>query len=190
MKMTGVRALMLIVALGMWSSASHVSVSAQQPANQLEGISPGALAQIDALLAEKAARSPAQQRIDSQLLFEQRMESGQPIANGIWALETDLPYAADGHLVVDVQTRPGGVAARLAAAGIEVESASADGSALRAHINIDQVETLAADPDIVFIQARQGAMTVGQEAVPNLVAPTGQGSRSSEGDVTHLAFAA
>jgi subtilase family protein len=190
MKSARVRALMLIVAFGMWSSASHVGVSAQQPANQLQGISSEALAQIDALLAEKAARSQTQQKIDSQLLFEQRMESGQPIANGIWALETDLPYAADGHVVVDVHTRPGGVAARLAAAGIEVESASADGSALRAHINIDQVETLAADPDIVFIQAMQGAMTVGQEAVPNLVAPTGQGSRSSEGDVTHLAFAA
>jgi len=190
MKSARVRALLLIVALGMWPSVSHVGVSAQQPANQLQGISSEALAQIDALLAEKATRSQTQQKIDSQLLFEQRMESGQPIATGMWALETDLPYAADGHVVVDVQTRPGGVAARLAAAGIEVESSSADGTTLRAHINIDQVDTLAADPDVVFIQGRQGAITSGQEAVPNLVGSTGQGSRSSEGDVTHLAFAA
>src|SRR5262249_11280478 len=33
-----------------------------------------------------------------------------------------------------------------------------------------------------------GAM--GQQAEPNVATPTGQGSRSSEGDVTHLAFAA
>jgi hypothetical protein len=52
------------------------------------------------------------------------------------------------------------------------------------------VEELAADPDVLFIRPRQEASVSGQAAVPNLVAPTGQGSHSSEGDVTHLAFAA
>jgi hypothetical protein len=119
------------------------------------------------------------------------MEAGQPVASGIWAVETDLPYADDGHLVVDVRARGGsGLAARLPAAGIDVLFASADGSDVRAHLNIDQVEGLAADPDVLFIQPRQEASLSGQAAVPNLVAPTGQGSHSSEGDVTHLAFAA
>ncbi|HEV8347729.1 MAG TPA: S8 family serine peptidase, partial [Vicinamibacterales bacterium] len=124
---------------------------------------------------------------------EQRMERGQPVANGIWAIETDLPYAGDGHLIVDVQTRDPGVTARLAAAGIEVVSASADGSSLRVHIDIDQVEMIAADPDVVFIQAQQSAISSGlsgQAASNLIIGPTGVGSRSSEGDVTHLAFAA
>ena len=120
-----------------------------------------------------------------------RWKPVQPVASGIWAVETDLPYADDGHLVVDVRARGGsGLAARLPAAGIDVLFASADGSDVRAHLNIDQVEGLAADPDVLFIQPRQDASLSGQAAVPNLVAATGQGSRSSEGDVTHLAFAA
>src|SRR5215813_8263306 len=78
-------------------------LAAQQPAAQLAaGMSPEALAQIDALIAEKDARTPVQQKIDSQLLYEQRMESGEPLVGGLWAVENDLPYASDGHLIVDV----------------------------------------------------------------------------------------
>src|SRR5262245_31561009 len=183
-------AFVLIVALGMLSPGSY-TVAAQQPPGQVAaGISPEALAQIEALIAEKDARTPVQQKIDSQLLYEQKMESGQPLGGGLWVVETDLPYDPDGHVVVDVQARAGsGLAARLPGMGFEVVSASADGSSLRVHLNIAEVETLAADPDVLFVQPRQDAMVSGQ-SMPNLIAPTGQGSRSSEGDVTHLAFAA
>jgi len=192
MKAVGALALSLVLALGMYSSGSPLRAAAQPPADQLAaGISPEALAQIDALLAEKDARTSAQRKIDSQLIYEWKMEAGQQVASGIWAVETDLPYADDGHLVVDVRARAGsGLAARLPAAGIDVLSASADGANVRAHLNVDQVEGLAADPDVLFIQPRQEASLAGQAAVPNLVAATGQGSRSSEGDVAHLAFAA
>jgi hypothetical protein len=176
----------------MYSSGSRLRAAPQPPADQLAGdISPEALAQIDALLAEKDARSPAERKIDSRLLYERKMEAGQPVASGIWIVETDLPYADDGHLVVDVRARVGSsLASRLPSSGIEVLFASADGSDVRAHLNVDQVEGLASDPDVLFIQPRQDASVSGQEATTNLVAPTGQGSRSSEGDVTHLAFAA
>ncbi len=184
--------MLLVLGLSVYSSGSRLRAAAQPPPDQpAADISPEALAQVDALLAEKEARTPAQTKIDSQLLYESKMETGEPLASGIWAVETDLPYADDGHLVVDVRARAGsGLASRLPAAGIEVLFASADGSNVRAHLNVDQVEGLAADPDVLFIQPRQEAIVSGQEAVPNLVAPTGQGSRSSEGDVTHLAFAA
>src|SRR5262245_60327634 len=80
-----------IVTLGMMSPASR-TVAAQQPAGQLAaGISPEALAQIEALIAEKDARTPVQQKIDSQLLYEQKMESGQALGGGLWVIETDLP---------------------------------------------------------------------------------------------------
>src|SRR5262245_28807603 len=179
-----------IVALGMMSRGSG-TVAAQQPAGQLAaGIAPEALAQIEAFIAEKDARTTVQQKIDSQLLYERRMESGQALGGGLWVVETELPYAADGHVVVDVHARAGsGLAARLPATGVEVVWVSGDGSSLRAHINVDEVEALAADADGLFVQPRQEAMVSGQ-SVPNLAAPTGQGSRSSEGDVTHLAFAA
>ena len=199
------------------SSGTRVR-AAQQPGDQLAaGISPEALAQIDALLREKDSRTAAQQKIDSQLLYELRMAGGVPIADGITTIETDLHYAADGHLVVDIATRPGSnLAARLIGVGLDVESASTDGTGLRGHINLSDLEAIAADPAVIFVQPRQTAITtrvvdppvqrgfsrrakavraflagaIGEQAEPNLATPTGQGSRSSEGDVTHRAFAA
>src|SRR5581483_4697641 len=158
---------------------------ATQP-EQADGISSAALAQIDALIAEKESRTATQQKIDSQLVYELKMESGAPVASGVTTIVTDIPYAADGHIVVDVTLRSGSsAAARLAARGLEIVSTS--DASLRAHINIDQVEALAGDDDVVFVQPRQDAVT---SQITNVFNPTGQGSRSSEGDVTHLAFAA
>ena len=184
--------LSFILVLGMCSSGSRLGAATQPLQDQfVADISPEALAQISALLEEKQARTPAQQKIDSQLIYERKMETGQPVANGIWTVETDLSYADDGHLVVDVRARAGSnLASRLPAAGIEVEFASTDGSNIRAHMEVDQLEALAADPDVLFIQPMQQAIIAGQEAASNFVPPTGEGSRSSEGDVTHLAFAA
>src|SRR5258708_24142851 len=149
----------LVVAGGTLSSGTRVR--AQQPQDQLAaGISPDALAQIDALLREKDSRTPAQQKIDSQLLYELRMTGGVPIADGITVIETDLPYAVDGHLVVDIVTRPGNdLAARLLGVGLDVQSSSADGTSVRAHVNLGDLEAIAADPAVVFVQPRQTAIT-------------------------------
>jgi hypothetical protein len=51
-----------------------------------DSIAPEALSQIQALLTEKASRTPVQQRIDSQLLAAYRMKQGMPVAQGIAAL--------------------------------------------------------------------------------------------------------
>src|SRR5688572_663917 len=48
-----------------------------------ERISEAAQAQIAALLAEKATRSPALHKIDSQLVYALRMKRGETIAPGI-----------------------------------------------------------------------------------------------------------
>src|SRR5206468_12037141 len=132
----------------------------------------------------------AEQKIDSQLISELRMERGQPIAIGVDVAVTNLPYAIDGHVVVDVKARvTDGVVARLAALGIEVLSSDAESGTLRVHVDIDQVEALAALPDVSFVQPKQAAQV--HQATPNvLLTQTGQGSRSSQGDVTHLAYAA
>src|SRR5262245_20528936 len=190
MKSARVPALALLLTLAVLSAGSQSRLSAQQP----DAIAPEALAQIAALLADKQALTPAQQKIDSQLLYELKMESGAPVANGLWAIQTDMPYASDGHVVVDVRARSGsGAATRLAQAGIEIESASDDGGSFRAHINISDVEALAADADVIFVEPRQEAQ-VSQASANVLVGvklpPTGVGSRSSQGDVTHRAFAA
>jgi hypothetical protein len=175
------------------SSNARLAASPGQPPSEQTAaadISAKALAQIEALIREKDFRSDAQQKIDSQLISELRMELGQPIAAGVLVAETDLPYAADGHVVVDVKARvTDGLIARLTALGIEVLSSDPDGGMLRVHINIDQVEALAALPDVSFVQPKQEAQI--HQAAPNvLFTQTGQGSRSSQGDITHLAYAA
>ena len=186
-------AIAFVIAAATTSSNARLAASPGQapPAQTATAdISPEALAQIEALIREKDVRSGTQRKIDSQLIYALRMELGQPIATGVSAQETDLPYAADGHVVVDVTARhTSALFASLTALGVEVLSTSPDGGMLRVHINIDQVEALAALPDVSFVQPKQEAQI--HQAVPNVTfTQTGQGSRSSEGDITHLAYAA
>src|SRR3954454_3002116 len=180
-------AVALSIALVTMSSNTRVAASpGQSPAPQTAAadIAPEALAQIEALIREKDVRSEAEQKIDSQLISELRMERGQPIAIGVDVAVTDLPYATDGHVVVDVKARvTDGLVAQLAALGIEVLSSDPESGTLRVHVDIAQVEALAALPDVTFVQPKQDAQV--HQAAPNvLVTQTGQGSRSSQGDIT------
>ena len=188
-----------------------------QQAAAAADISPEALAQIDALIREKDNRSPVESKIDSQLLYEQRMERGQPLADGIWAVDTDLPYAPDGHLIIDLSASvTPGLLASLSALGAEVIVSTPESAMLRVHIDITELNAVAALPDVTFVQPRQDARVrrwdgpvrpgfsrratrvagflagaIDPTANPNvLFTQTGQGSRTTEGDITHLAFAA
>jgi hypothetical protein len=208
-------ATLLVVAL----TTSHLGANAQdpQPAPTPAGISAEALAQIDALIAEKESRSPIDRKLDSQLIYELKMRAGAPIARGMQTIEADVPYASDGHAVLDVTARlTPALMEGLARLGAEILSTSAAESAVRIHIDIGRVQELAAMPEVLFAQPRQHAMTTGHvrprdgagfesalmrsltgittAARPqqsNIVpGPTGQGSRSSEGDLTHLSVVA
>src|ERR1044071_9312678 len=67
-------AILVFVAFSMRSG--HVDASAAMQS----GISETAARQIDALIAEKESRTPAQQKIDSQLLYAAKMNRGEMIA--------------------------------------------------------------------------------------------------------------
>src|SRR6185503_16988154 len=138
-------------------------------------IAPEALAQIEALIREKDVRTDTQLKIDSQLIYALRMEFGQSVAPGVEAQETDLPYSADGHVIVDVTARDtSALFASLAALGVEVLSTNPDGGMLRLHVNLDQVEALAALPDVTFVQPKQDAQ-IHQAAPDVFFTQTGQG---------------
>ena len=116
------------------------------------GISPAALAQIDSLLREKEARTPTERKIDSQLLYALRQAHGLPPAPGMTALEVVLPFADDGHIVIDVKARlTPALLAHVRALTSEMKTFAAAGS-LQLHVDADQVTGLAADPDVIFIQ--------------------------------------
>src|SRR5215470_14948740 len=149
-------ALPLACAIAAITAASAGRVGAAAPQGSASGIAPEALAQIEALIREKDTRSPVQQKIDSQLLYELRMKQGVPVANGIQRVETDVPYASDGRVVVDVKAAPtASLLANLAGIGATVISSAAVGDMLRVQINLEQVEALASMPEVVFVQPRQ-----------------------------------
>jgi hypothetical protein len=230
---------MLVVGgAGLFSGRTPEVKAAAQTEN---GISPEALAQIDALIKEKESRTGVQTKLDSQLVYELKMRHGQQVAEGVQAVETDLPYTDLGKVTLDIKaTVSDSLLNQLRAKGAAVISASA-GNSVRVEVSIDQVEAIAALPEVDYIQPKQEAMTSsigGQEVtddrhkskgrakldryaskyelspafesraanareavalalqggafgnVSGAIPPTGVGSRSSEGDLTHRAFSA
>ena len=143
------------VAVGLQSWTTSVAGQAPQVVTD---ISPEALAQINALLAEKETRTAAERKMDSQLVYARRMELGLPIAPGVQTLEIDVPRAEDGHLIVDVVARETPeLIAQLSAMSDEVSRASSFES--RVHLDAGQLDALAARPDVLFLRPRQDMMT-------------------------------
>src|SRR4051794_40087729 len=57
--------------------------------------------QISALLAEKESRTPAQQKLDSQLIYHARQSRGEAITALVPRLELGLQLDATGRVLVD-----------------------------------------------------------------------------------------
>ena len=72
-------------------------------ANAFGQISASALEQINALEVEKSRRSPIQQKIDTQLIYADKMRRGVPIANGVVSQRVDLDKDDQGRILVDIK---------------------------------------------------------------------------------------
>lgn len=225
------RALILFLLVAACTLAAVASGALFQKATAtqaLEDISPEALAQIDALIREKESRTDVQKKIDSQLIYQTKIDRGQAVADSVSTLQTDVVVDNQGKTTVDITaTITNALVAALQAHGAEIISAR-NGS-IRALVPLDSVETIAALEEVRFVQPKQDAMTATTEGAPTVndkhgvpskydvlpgfeqraarvqsflsnalqggaqtnvtgtTAPTGVGSRSSEGDVTHRA---
>ncbi|HEX9186324.1 MAG TPA: neuroendocrine convertase 1, partial [Vicinamibacteria bacterium] len=143
-------------------------------------LAPQALRQMQALLAEKASRTPVQRRIDSQLLAAHRVRRGLPVARGI----TTLPGLTEwmslkllpGDVVrVDIRaTVTAALLEDLRRQGATVESAYPEYDAIRAGISLARVERIAALDGVRFVEPAH-------EAVTNV------GAVTSQGDAAHRA---
>ena len=223
------------------ASASRPATGEQGAQSQTD-IQPSALAQIAALMAEKASRTEAQQKIDSQLVYAIKMGRGESIAAGVQTLATDLPYAPgrvtdEPRVVIDVTAAvTDALLQQVEALGAQVVAATVGQRSARLSVTMSQIEPIASLADVIFVQPRQESMTsrqsgpvgpasrvddratrkaraskrvdpaalaslvgsavaeqeaekeAGKEQVTNFT--IGQGSRASEGDFTHRAFAA
>ena len=141
-------------------------------------LSESALKQIAALQEEKAKRTPAQRKIDSQLLFAEKMRQGLPIAANITKLSVDLDKDEKGRVEVDIAAKvTEELLASISLAGGKVISSFAQSEAVRAWVPLKDMEALASRADVTFIRPADKAIT-------------NTGSVVSEGDYTHLASSA
>jgi len=160
------------------AGAAAARAQGPPPAAQVPRLRPSALAQIQALRAEKAARTPAQQKMDSHLLYALLRQRRDPRLAGLARLRLPSP-AADGTMLVDVKAfSPAGVKpilARLRGLGARLVSAQARYGSIRAWLPLAATETVAAMPEVRFVQPAS------RPVISHF---------DSEGDLTHRAVQA
>jgi len=147
----------LCVAAVFTQSSHFLSWSA---AAQGERISQDALRQIQALIEEKDSRTPAQKKIDSQLLYRLKQKRGERIAPGVESLATGVREAADGSVLLDIRARvTPEVLGAIRKAGGEVVYAYEQFDAIRARLPMDALEAVAGLDEIKFIRPAEEAVT-------------------------------
>src|SRR6266571_3750777 len=135
-------------------SAKAETAQQRQPALLTEAVSE----QIQALETDKASRTPAQQKIDSQLLYAEKIWRGESIP-AYQTLSVDVGADGTGSLVVDISAAiDDRLLKSLADMGVQIDNVSVQYHSLRAMTSLGQLETIAGLPDVVFIQPKQEAM--------------------------------
>lgn len=173
------RGLAAVAAASLIATASS-DTRAQFP--DASGLSPEAIRQIEAILAEKSRRTPPQQKISSDLLDAGRVSAGGPATTA--AARSAVVPGADGRVDVEIyaDVTPG-VLARIADAGGSV-SDGPDSSPVRARLPVSALEEIAALEEVRFIQSAS-AGGAGGEAGAVDVSPLKVDT--SAGDAAHRA---
>ncbi len=127
-------------------------------AQDSEGISSEAMAQIEALIREKESRTAVQKKIDSQLIYQLKMDRGQAVADNVPTVETDVKVDDQGKAVIDITaTVTDSLLAALQAQGAEIIGAKNNN--IRALVRLDDLEAIASLDEVRFLQPKQEAMT-------------------------------
>lgn len=191
---------------------------AQDQALPPYGISLNAALQMAALQQEKASRTPAQQKIDSNILYTVRMLAGQQAARGVPSLYTGIDLDSNNNIVVDIVAHvTDELLYQLKAAGAQVLYRNVALRSIRAILPPQKIESIAASADVIFISPKQGFLTrrMDDQPTPLVIANAaqgfqrraarirqqlqavldtvgtpviGQGSVETEGDFTHRTF--
>ncbi len=160
-----------LIFLALFSAGLNIAVAAEE-------ISASAKAQIQALQTERASRSPAEQKMDSQLIYAVKQSRNEDIAPGVNKLRSLAKTDGNGRVEVDIT---GAVTPALldfiAASGGQVVNSVSQFQAVRATIPLSGVHALAARADVRFVRAATQPQS-------------DTGSVTSEGDRTHAADSA
>jgi hypothetical protein len=161
-----------ILAFGNWEtnasaqSRNSLTASARQNTQQ----------QIQAMMADKAQLTKTQQKLDSQLIFAARLKATGVVHPAASKLRPSLTAETDGRIKVEIKgTVTPELLVAIQAAGGKIISSLPGYHVLQALIPVENLETIAARADVVFIRPAQ-------KARQNFV--------DSEGDYTHQAIQA
>jgi len=110
--------------------------------------------------AEKDARTAAQQKIDSQLLYEIYRARGEAAQKGVPPGPTGVDLDARGRALVDVRRAvTAALQRRIRSLGGVVASTSPRDDSIIARVPLLKLETLAADPTVRAIAPAPSAIT-------------------------------
>lgn len=139
---------------------NNASASAARQATTPNAVNSAAVQQMQLLLQEKSSRTPAQQKIDSNILYTIRMMSGQPAAPGFQSLYTGVDLDDSNRIAVDIVANvTPELLQQLQNAGALVQDSHPEYRSIRALIPANQIETIAASPDVSFIGRKVRSMT-------------------------------
>jgi hypothetical protein len=160
-----------------FSGALLAGISAGQPLAAQE-LGEQAIRQIQAIYADKAARTPTERKLATPLLMAHRQSRGKAMIQGLGAFPRIAARAGvdeKGMVVVDIQAV---VTEDLLRAipdlGGHVISSHPSYDAVRARVPIRRIDALAALPDVRFVRPKARFLV-------------NAGAQTSEGDVAHAA---
>jgi hypothetical protein len=127
----------------------------QTDAGGSQEISAAVFQQIQALEDEKESRTPAQRKIDSQLLYAMKMQRAQPIASGVNSLQVNVAASEQGRVVVDISASVDDKLLQLLANnGAAVLVSTPEYNSVRVEVALDRLENIAASDSVYFIQPK------------------------------------
>jgi len=152
--------------------ATSSAASGQEAADH--ALDPRVVEQIEALVAEKASRTPAQAKIGSDLLYEIKLGRDDSLVDSVPDLRTKVVVDRIDRVVVDIDAVvDDALLDRIRALGGSVVNSHPHSGAVRAQLPLDAIETLATSASVSRIRTADQMVTHKDD--------------TSEGDVAHRA---
>lgn len=151
----------LLVLLLVGSSVPPLDrTTSAQEKEQAVKISDRAARQILSLAQEKESRTPAQKKIDSQLLYAIKQNAGEAITSEVESLEIDAGVDAKGNVRVDITAEvTKQLLQQIEKSGGEVIYHNENFNAIRANIPLRELEKIAESADVRNIRPADRART-------------------------------
>lgn len=153
--------LLCLVALGLLCAAAAAARGAASRRQAREQkISPEGARAIGEAAREKRARTAAQKKINTQLLYALKQRRGE--TRGVPSEPVDIKLDAEGRALVDITAKVSArLISRLEKAGAEVLSQSAKYHTVRARLALERLEAAAEIEEVRYISPVARAMTHG-----------------------------